>query len=117
MNTHNVMKLGFALTLSAAPVGAQATTGPSALDACAKAVVSGMMDSDGAGMTYRLDDSSADTGRGRKAGGMYHLDVRDPHSREVIARADCRVNRRAEVILLKDIPLNAADASVRAKSH
>jgi hypothetical protein len=117
MNTNHAMKLGFAMMVAAAPLGVKATTGPSALEACADAVVSGMTESGSADLSYRLDESSTDAGRRRKGSGMYHLDVRDPDSREVIARADCRFNRQAEVILVKTIPLNAADARVRARKY
>jgi hypothetical protein len=47
---------------------------------------------------------------------LFHLDARDPESQEVVARADCWVNRSAEVQRLLPVPIEAEDAEKRAAS-
>jgi len=45
---------------------------------------------------------------------VIHLDARDPSSEEVVARADCTVDHRANVRELVNVSLDAADAAERA---
>ena len=45
-----------------------------------------------------------------------HLDVRDPDSNEVVARADCVVDSRARVKRVVSVPLHEPDAAKRAAS-
>jgi hypothetical protein len=65
---------------------------------------------------YNLDRASRSDVTGRRLGvrEVFHLDARAEDSDKVLARYDCVVNARAEVITLTTLPLSAADARRRA---
>ena len=65
---------------------------------------------------YRLDQDLPASSRRVGEVEMFHLDARDPVSEEVVARADCWVNRRAKVKRLVPVPIDAEDAEKRAAS-
>lgn len=116
MNNRKLLTIGCALAFSLAPFSAQATTRQAALDACADAMVSELAGANGTPPVYSMapeSDGSAARLRGHET---FHLDVRDPASQEVVARADCVVNKRGKVRRLVDLPLSADNAEVRSNS-
>lgn len=110
MNKKSIVVLGSALALSVSPFSASAYTAEKALNACAAALTAEMS---GAELAYSIDENSYSNTR-LKGIETFHLDARDPDSDEVVARADCVVDRRANVKQLKTLPLDAEDAKERA---
>jgi hypothetical protein len=114
MNKHEILKYGCAAAVSLAPVPALAATGQDGLEACVDALVVELADAHVASLVARLDPESPETNRRLGRREIFHLDARDPGSREIVARADCIVNARAEVRSLTQVPLDAGDAWERA---
>lgn len=114
MNNRKVISLGFALAVSALPLQAHAIPSKYGLDACVKAMVEDLSETNGVPIEFQTDpDSKAGRSRlGRRE--VFHLDARDSKTNEVVARVDCVVNERAEVRELITMPLAAEDASVRS---
>ena len=110
MKHRKIVVIGCALALSAAPFTAMAMTAENALEACAAAVTDKLGDG---GVTWRLDEYKGFDGRLRGTE-IFHLDVRDASTDELVARADCVVDERARVKRLKPLPLDAGDATERA---
>jgi hypothetical protein len=116
MNTLNMKTIGSALVLSLAPLSANAVTHNEALEACASALAGEISGKTGIETAYRIDEELPASGRRLGRMEMFHLDARDPESQEVVARADCWVNRSAEVQRLLPVPIEAEDAEKRAAS-
>ena len=116
MNKLNMKTIGSALALSLAPLSANATTHNEALEACASALAVEISGKTGIETAYRIDEDLPASGRRLGSVEMFHLDARDPESQEVVARADCWVNRSAMVKRLVPVPLDAKDAEKRAVS-
>lgn len=114
MNKHKVMKMGLVLAISAVPVHANAVTRQAGLEACAEAMVSGLAESQGSPMVFNLGPDSTGGKKKLAIRETFHLDARDPDSDKVVARKDCVVNKRAEVIRLIEVPLDGPDARIRA---
>lgn len=114
MNKREILNYGCALAVSLAPVTAPAATGQEGLEACVDALVVELADVNGVSLDARLDPESRDSKRRLGQREIFHLDARDPASREIVARADCIVNARAEVRSLTRVPLDAGDAWERA---
>jgi len=112
MNKKSLVMLGSALALSALPFTVSAYTADKALNACAEAVTAEISSGE---MAYSISDES-DSGHRVSGITVFHLDLHDPASDEVVARADCVVDARARVKRVKTLPLDAADASERALS-
>jgi hypothetical protein len=114
MSRRKNVLLGCVAVLSFVPLSGEAKVWNAGLQSCADALVGDLERDVGAIGSFRLDDTSSSS-RARLAGReVVYLDARDPVSREVIARYDCVINRRAEVLELIEVPLNAADARERS---
>lgn len=109
---HTIFAMSIAATVAFAPLESEARVDRNGLSACAEALTEQLANAQGAPLDYRLGEGAA-TNRSRVAGTWY-LDVRHPESRTVVARIDCRVNGRAQVVSLKQLPLSAHDAGERA---
>lgn len=105
--------VGFAIALAAAPLAAQAATERQALVACANATISGLAGFNSEQMSYSIDDSITVSDRRLRVGGEFRIDIRDSKSGEVIASADCRYGRRAQVWSLSQLPPGSDDAKSR----
>ena len=116
MNKPNMKTIGCALALSLAPFSANAVTESQALEACADALAGQISGTTGIETAYRLDQDLPASSRRMDEVEMFHLDARDPESQEVVARADCWVNKRAKVKRLVPVPIDAEDAEKRAAS-
>lgn len=108
--------LGLAVALAAAatPAAAGKVTERNALEACANAAATDLPGISNDALSVRLDIASVNSDRRLKRSGVFHLDVRDPKSRDVLARVDCHFNRDAEIRRLISVPLSAEDAEHRA---
>ena len=116
MNKPNMKTFGTAVALSLAPFPAHAVTHNEALEACASALAGEISGKTGIETAYRIDEELPASGRRLGRMEMFHLDARDPESQEVVARADCWVNRSAKVQRLLPVPIEAEDAEKRAAS-
>ena len=114
MNKANMKTIGCALTLALLPLSANAVSESKALEACASALASEISGDTGVETSYRLDEGMPVNTRRLRDVGLFHLDAHDPESREVVARADCWVTRRARVTRLVPVPIDAGDATQRA---
>ena len=114
MNKFLSIASGCALALTLVPPTASANTTQTALDACASALVADLSAEQGASMSYSLGDSLKSPGRRLNKGELFHLDVLEPKSQRVVARADCWVDSRARVQRIESVPIEAGDAEVRA---
>lgn len=108
------MKAGLALVMITTAGHASALSTKAGLDACAEAMVKDLAKNQGAPINYSMDPESTG-GNGRlRATSLFHLDARSADGNEVIARMDCEVNNKAEVVRLITVPLKAKDAKSRA---
>ncbi|MBT8060929.1 MAG: hypothetical protein HKP03_06485 [Xanthomonadales bacterium] len=114
MNQLKTLGLAAALAAAATPVAAGTVTERSALEACANAAVTELPGIGNDALSVRLDPASQSSDRRLTRSGVFHLDVRDPESRDVLARVDCHFTRRAEIRRLVSVPLSAEDAGNRA---
>jgi hypothetical protein len=114
MNKLKTLGLAAALVAAAAPAAASTVTERSALEACANAAVSELPGISNEALSVHLDPASGSSDRRLSRSGVFHLDVRDPESRDVLARVDCHFTRRAEIRRLVSVPLSADDAEYRA---
>ena len=116
MNFEKVTKIGLAVALATSPVVTNAGVASSkeALDACAMAIVENLAAEQGSPMAYNLDPASMGNKADLKRREVIHLDVRNPDSDEIVARADCVIDNRANVKKLINVPLDAPDARMRA---
>lgn len=107
-----------ALTLAAAslvPVPADAASGRAGLDACVEALMEELAKTNGAPVGFSM--RRADPGMkplGRRT--TFHVDAMDPKTNRVVARADCVVDSRAEVLELTPVPVSAPPAPRRARA-
>ncbi len=116
MNNSKILTIGCALAVSLSPWSVEAASVQEGLDACATAVVSELAGSDGAPPVYSMSEESGNSRSRLRIRETIHLDVLDPHSHEVVARADCVVDSRARVRRLVSLPLEEPDAAERAVS-
>ena len=114
MKYRKLIVTGCLLAFSMVPVYASASTERTGLAACTDAMVSGIKTRSGVPLEFRMDKRSSGSATRLGARETFHLDVKDPVSSAVLARADCIVNRRGEVIELIKLPLDSANAEVRA---
>lgn len=116
MNHNKVFTVTCTLAIAMAPFNSEAATRQAGLNACADAMVSKLSTENGAPLGFRLGPDSEKSNAHMSFREIYHLDVRDPNTQEVVARADCVVDRKANVRQLVSVPLGADDASKRAVS-
>ena len=114
MKKHEILKYGSALAVALAPVTVPAATGQDGLEACVEALVAEVANAKGITLNARLDPETQGSKKRLERREIFHLDARDRASREIVARADCIVNARAEVRSLTRVPLDAPDAWERA---
>ena len=114
MKNVKALSLACALAAAAAPVTAAAVTERSVLEACTNAALAELPGFSTEVTSYRLDPNSEHSDRRLDRGGVFHIDLRDPESRDVVARVDCHYDRRAGIRELIRVPLTADDASLRA---
>jgi hypothetical protein len=103
-----------ALVAISSPTAALAAKGEDGLEACVSALVKDLSDAQDYPMQATISEDSfvAEERLGRRT--RIHLDARDPVSREIVAKADCIVNRHAEVVRLERLPDEAPEAKVRS---
>ena len=116
MNNSKVLSFGCAVAISMASFSAEAASRQEGLDACAGALVVEMGSENDAPLSYKVGPESDLSSKRMARREVFHLDARDPASEEVIARADCVVDGRANVLRLVSVPLSADDAAIRAMS-
>lgn len=113
MNRKKAFVVGCVLTLTAVPGIGMARTETAGMNACAEAMMTELASSKNAPRPYEVKNLKP--GSRRLSGqGTYHLDARGAESNELLARYDCVVNSRAEVIELTELPLESGDARERA---
>ena len=114
MHSKTLFTMSFAAVVACMPVNSEARADRNGLEACAEAMTEQLSSAQGASLDFRLDEGPATTGLRTKTSGVWYLDARHPVTDEVVARIDCRVNSRAQVVSLTQVPLSANDAPERA---
>ncbi len=114
MNSKKAVMMGCVLTLTAVPAIGMAKSERAGLNACAEAMMSDLAVVEETTREYRVKNLRPSAGRRLHMTNTIHLDARGAESNEVLARYDCTVNSRAEVIELTVLPIEADDASDRA---
>lgn len=116
MNRNKTMILGCIVTLVALPLDGIARTEEAGLNACADAMMQDISSGKPAARSYEVKRLHGGDRRRLYRSGTFHLDARGAESDEILARYDCVVNSRAEVIELKVLPLDAENARARSVS-
>jgi hypothetical protein len=103
-----------ALVAFSSPAAVLAADGEDGLKACVSALVQDLSEAQDYPMQATISEDSfvAEERLGRRT--RIHLDVRDPVSREIVVKADCIVNRHAEVVRLERLPDEAPEAEIRS---
>ncbi len=116
MSKFNMVAMGCALALSAA--GLEAAPVEDGMKACADAMVQKLSETGSVSKEYALEPGRKFVAKHERlrSRDTFHMDVRSAENNEVMARVDCVVNGRAEVLELNGLPLVAEDASLRAVS-
>ena len=96
--------------------GSIAATRTDGLNACASAAVAEISISQDAAPNFSLTPESSISRAKLNRRELFHLDLRNPSTDEVLARVDCTVDQRARVIDLKEVPLEGKDAVARSES-
>ncbi|MEJ8568650.1 hypothetical protein [Elongatibacter sediminis] len=93
---------------------ATAASGEAGLQACVDALMSEVSATNGAPVNHRMRRAIPGIKPlGRRT--TFHVDAVDPVTQRVVARADCVVNSRAQVLQLTPIENSAPGAPVRAR--
>jgi len=116
MSHNKIFTVTCALAVALAPFNSEAATREAGLNACADALVTKISDDYGTDLGFHLDSESEISKIQLGNREVYHLDVRDPNTDKVVARAECIVDRKAHVRELVSVPLSADEAAVRARS-
>ena len=114
MNRNKILTFACAVAIATAPLHSEAATRGAGLTACADALVSKLSVDNGAPLGFQLGNEQENSGIRMNQREIYHLDVKDPKTQEIVARADCVVDRSARVRRLISVPLKSDDAPLRA---
>jgi hypothetical protein len=114
MHSKTLLAISIAAVVAGMPVKSEARADRNGLAACATALTDQLANAQGAPVDFRLDEGPETTGNRSAVSGVWYLDARHPETQAVVARVDCRVNSRAQVVSLERVPLTANDASERA---
>ena len=117
MRSITIIALSIAAVFAAAPLNSEARADRNGLAACAEAMTEKLASAQGAPIDFRLSEGPSTTGLRSESAGIWYLDARHPQTKEVVARVDCRVNSRAQVISLQSVPLSAQNARSRASER
>jgi hypothetical protein len=110
-----IFVMSFAAAVAVAPSTSEARADRDGLEACAAALTDQLASAQGAPVDFRFNDRSHAVSRRGASAGIWYLDAKHPETQEVVARIDCRVNSRAQVVSLEAVPLSANDARTRAE--
>jgi hypothetical protein len=116
MKHSKIINLGCAFSMSVVSLSTFAASEQAGLEACVDALSAQLAAKNAVVADYHLSSESLNPDARLGGRVVFHLDARKAASRDVVARADCIVNRRAEVQQLNALPLSADDAAKRAKS-
>ncbi|MGI9203819.1 MAG: hypothetical protein ACR2Q3_07395 [Woeseiaceae bacterium] len=115
MKDYRVLHSIFAMAVLLQPFASQAATDKDAVQACAKALADTIELSQGAPLSVRIDEESSDSTQKLKHRNVYHLNAVAPGSTDIVARADCFVNRKAQVTSLVTLPLRESSEIYRGR--
>ena len=115
MSKFKKVAMGCALALAA---GLEAAPVEDGMKACADAMVKQLSENGRVSTEYAVDERRSDLGDRRRLRSRetFHMDAHSADDDELMARVDCVVNSKAEVLELNGLPLAAEDASLRAVS-
>ena len=113
MNIRKLLLIAGVISVFPMPVASQAATGKDAMEACSRAFVEYMEESRGTRIKLEIGNLDSASDRRLRTLLIYHLDARSSDSEQVVARADCTVNRHARVKNLRSLPLTAKNADER----
>lgn len=114
MRKNRILKTGLVLAIASVSVLGHAASQQAGLEACAEAMVNDLARNQGAPMVLNLDPESTIGTRKLSSRDVFHLDAYDPENDKVVARTDCVVDKRANVIRLIEVPLDGPEARIRA---
>lgn len=106
--------VSLALAGCVASTSTQAATSRDGFNACVDALVSSMATAQSAPLRATISEDSIISDDRLRYRDRIYLDARDPVTREVVAKANCIVNRNAEVVEFKHLPDDAPEAEVRS---
>jgi hypothetical protein len=106
-----LLSLPAVLALSA---NSNAATESDALRACSASLTEKFEARQDSEISTHVDESGIRSGRHLRGTTVFHIDVYNGKSREVIARADCYVNRRGHVTSLRTLQLSEKPAAERS---
>lgn len=101
-----------ATPLLSGPAGA--ASGKDGLDACVSRLAKAISEAQDAPVSVRISDPSKSMLRRLRGRTQFYLDAVDPASEEIVAKADCTVDRRAVVRGFDLLPEDAPLAEIRS---
>ena len=117
MEKNRLLMIGCSLALTALPVTGQAASFQDGLEACVDALVTELATTNGEPLGARIGADSSSSKRRLGSREVIYLDARNPLNEEIVARADCMVDRKGEVVRLTNVPLDGANAEERSLSY
>ena len=115
MNHRKTFTAALIVTAALGPLPAAAASEADAVAACARALTRGIEEEQQQPLRMRIDARSDDSRSRLRSAAVFHLDAIDRKSDAVVARAACYVDEDARVHRLEPLPLDAPDATTRAK--
>lgn len=115
MSNRTGMKTLCAVAISLTPILANAASEQEGVEACVKAMVSQIAESQGAPVDYQIGIDSSVSTRKLDRRNLFELAAKDSQSQKVVARADCIVTSKAKVKRLTMVQLDGADARESAR--
>jgi hypothetical protein len=115
MNAKRTLGCVCALTVSVLSVGAQAAPEQKGLQACVDAMAVKLADAQGGSpVVAHISEESMGSNRQLGLSTTFNLDAYTVDAGEVVARMDCTVNVRGQVLRLVRLPEHAKDARTRS---
>lgn len=94
--------------------GAEAASGQDGFEACVAALAKEISEAQGAGVNVRISEDSRVHARRLDRRNTYFLDAHDARDRDLVVKANCVVDARAEVKSLVRLPADAPEAAERS---
>lgn len=94
--------------------GAEAASGQDGFEACVTALAREISETQGAGVNVRISEETRVRARKLDRRNVYFLDAHDAQGSDLVVKADCIVDDRAEVKSLVRLPADAPEAAERS---
>ena len=114
MNAKKSMGILFAITASVLSVSVEAAPEQKGLQACVDALASNLGSAQGSPVVATISEDFVRSNRQLGLSTTFSLDAYTPDAGEVVARMDCTVNARGQVLRLVRLPNDAPEAKLRS---